>query len=403
MREGTPSRWTVLALGICAQASASSFLYGLPFLIPYLRRTEGLELVQAASLVAAPSLGLVLTLVAWGALADRIGERVVMASGLALAGGVLLASLGTDSFGGRWTAWALVGAAGASVNAASGRAVMGWFAVHERGLAMGARQMSQPLGVALAGLVLPPLARAHGLGVALAAPALACLLVATLVAVFVADPPRPAPNPVTGPGSYDAAEVTGRRRRLRVTPYGTPTLWRVHGASALLVVPQFAVAGFGAEFLVRTRGWDPALAGRVLAAVSLAGAVGRLGAGRWSDVVGSRLGPMRQIAVVCAVLMVTLGLGAATGSALVVVPLALAAVVSVTDNGLGYTATAEIAGRAWSGRALGLQNTAQNLVAFATPPAFAAVVGLGGYPWAFGVCALAPALAAAATPVRATL
>src|SRR5215212_6225134 len=124
MRERVPSRWTVLALGIAAQASASAFLYGLPFLVPYLRRVEGLGLVQAASLVAAPSLGLVLTLVAWGALADRIGERVVMGSGLALAGGVLLASLGTSSFAGRWIAWALVGAAGASVNAASGRAVM---------------------------------------------------------------------------------------------------------------------------------------------------------------------------------------------------------------------------------------------------------------------------------------
>jgi MFS family permease len=387
MRDRLPSRWTVLALGTAAQTSTSAFLYGLPFLVPYLRRTEGLSLVQAGALVAAPSLGLVLTLVAWGALADRFGERVVMASGLALAGALLLASLGLGSYAGRWTTWALVGAAGASVNAASGRAVMGWFGVRERGLAMGTRQMSQPLGVALAGLTLPPLAAAHGLRVALAAPALACILVAALVTWFVADQPR----------------TPAERRqgtRLRDSPYAASTLWRVHGSSALLVVPQFAVAGFGAEFLVRTRGWDAAEAGRVLAAVSLAGALGRLGAGRWSDVVGSRLGPMRQIAVACAALMVALGVGAGTGSALVVVLLALAAVVSVTDNGLGYTATAELAGRSWSGRALGMQNTAQNLVAFATPPCFAALVGVGGYPWAFGLCAVAPVLAAATTPVR---
>src|SRR4051812_5000396 len=388
MVQRVPSRWTVLALGIAAQASASVFLYGLPFLVPYLRRTEHLSLLQAGALVAAPSLGLVLTLVAWGALADRYGERVVMASGLALAGGLLLASLGLGSYAGRWTAWALVGAAGASVNAASGRAVMGWFSVHERGVAMGARQMSQPLGVALAGLTLPALAASHGLGAALAAPALACLLVAALVALLVADPPR--------------TPAERSRTTLRNSPYAATTLWRVHGASALLVVPQFAVAGFGAEFLVRTRGWDPAQAGRVLAAVSLAGAFGRLAAGRWSDVVGSRLRPMRQIAVVCAFVMAALAAGATTGSALVVAPLALAAVVSVTDNGLGYTATAEIAGRAWSGRALSMQNTAQNLVAFATPPAFAALVGLGGYPWAFGLCALTPALAAVATPVRSS-
>jgi MFS family permease len=174
----------------------------------------------------------------------------------------------------------------------------------------------------------------------------------------------------------------------------------VHGASALLVVPQFAVAGFGAEFLVRTRDWDPAQAGRVLAAVSLAGALGRLAAGRWSDVVGSRLRPMRQVAVLSAACMALLGLAAHTGSWLVLLALALASVVSVSDNGLGFTATAELAGRTWSGRALGVQNTAQNLAAFATGPLIGALAGLRGFAVAFGACAVFPLLGAWATPVR---
>jgi sugar phosphate permease len=46
----------------------------------------------------------------------------------------------------------LGGAAAASTNAASGRVVAGWFTRSRRGLAMGIRQMAQPLGVtALAG------------------------------------------------------------------------------------------------------------------------------------------------------------------------------------------------------------------------------------------------------------
>src|SRR5699024_12031482 len=40
--------------------------------------------------------------------------------------------------------------AAASVNSASGRVVMGWFPRHRRGLAMGIRQMSQPLGTSIA-------------------------------------------------------------------------------------------------------------------------------------------------------------------------------------------------------------------------------------------------------------
>ena len=74
--------------------------------------------------------------------------------------------------------FALIGAAGASVNAASGRLVMGWFGAHQRGVAMGVRQMGQPLGVAAAALVMPPLAERHGVGAALAARRLACLVVA---------------------------------------------------------------------------------------------------------------------------------------------------------------------------------------------------------------------------------
>jgi sugar phosphate permease len=50
----------------------------------------------------------------------------------------------------------VAGAAGASVYAASGRLILGWFAARERGLAMGIRQSAQPLGVAVAALT-PPL------------------------------------------------------------------------------------------------------------------------------------------------------------------------------------------------------------------------------------------------------
>ena len=96
-----------------------------------------------------------------------------------------------------------------------------------------------------------------------------------------------------------------------------------------------------------------------------------------------------------------MGVAAHDGSWLVLAALALASVVSVSDNGLGFTATAELAGRAWSGRALGVQNTAQNLAAFATGPLIGALAGLRGFAVAFGACAVFPLLGAWATPVHA--
>jgi MFS family permease len=112
----------MLALGTTAQAVASCLVLGLPFLLPYLRRTEGLTMAQGGALVAAPSLGMVVTLIAWGAFADRYGERLAIALGLGLTGVLGLASAGMSSLGGRAVLFALLGAAGASVNSASGRA-----------------------------------------------------------------------------------------------------------------------------------------------------------------------------------------------------------------------------------------------------------------------------------------
>src|SRR3984885_11559846 len=78
-------RWGVLFAGLVAMTAGCTFQYGLAYLIPAFR-AEGLSLEQAGVLVACPTAGLLLTLVAWGAAADRWGERLVLGAGLALAG-----------------------------------------------------------------------------------------------------------------------------------------------------------------------------------------------------------------------------------------------------------------------------------------------------------------------------
>jgi MFS family permease len=126
-----------------------------------------------------------------------------------------------------------------------------------------------------------------------------------------------------------------------------------------------------------------------------------MSAGHWSDLVGSRLAPMRLVAFAACVSMLVVALTAAIGVWLVVLAVALASIISVADNGLGVTATAELAGRAWSGRALGVQNTMQNVAAFATAPLVGLLAGSFGFAWAFAAVAVFPALGAWLTPVNA--
>ena len=137
----------------------------------------------------------------------------------------------------------------------------------------------------------------------------------------------------------------------------------------LLVVPQFLVWTFALVWLVQDRDWSPAAAGSLVAAAQLAGAVGRIAAGHLSDVVASRMRPLRWVALAAAATMAALGLAAGLDLPLAVGLMVLATVLTVADNGLAFTAVAERAGPFWSGRALGVQNTAQFLTASVVPPA----------------------------------
>jgi hypothetical protein len=84
----------------------------------------------------------------------------------------------------------------------------------------------------------------------------------------------------------------------------------------------------------------------------------------------------------------------------------LVAAIALTSstNGLSFTSTAEHAGPAWSGRALGVHNTGQNLTAAVVPPLMGAVISATAY-WPGFVLAAATACASAAiipVPAQAT-
>jgi MFS family permease len=110
--------------------------------------------------------------------------------------------------------------------------------------------------------------------------------------------------------------------------------------------------------------------------------------------------PIRTIALAAAAAMALLALSDWLSSPVSVAMMVIASVITVSDNGLAFTAIAEIAGPFWSGRALGVQNTSQHLAAAAAAPLFGAVIGVVGYPVAFAACALLPLLAVPVVPVE---
>ncbi|MGN6446011.1 MFS transporter [Amnibacterium sp.] len=375
----------MLALGVLAQAAGTLVVATPAYLIPLLHLQQGIPLAQVGLLVAAPTVGLVLTLVAWGALADRVGERWVIAGGLALAAVCTAAAAAAGGLVPVGVLLLLAGGATGSCNAASGRVVVGWFPRRRRGLAMGIRQMSQPLGVAVAALIVPPLAAAGGVGLPLVVGAVATAALAIACAAGITDPPRPPRSVLVATGN------PYRRDRF---------LLRVHLVSVLLVVPQFTLSTFGLVWLIADLHWSATAAGIVVAVAQFVGAGGRIVVGSLSD----RLGRMRLLRLVAvagvAGLLLLAGSGAAGWAAPAAILLVLTTTVSVADNGLAFTSVAAAAGPGWSGRALGVQNTGQFVAASAVGPGIGALVTAVGFPVAFALVALAPLVALPMVPKR---
>ena len=144
------------------------------------------------------------------------------------------------------------------------------------------------------------------------------------------------------------------------------------------MVPQFAVSVFAFDYLTHVLGWSITDAGILLAMTQFAGAGSRVLAGWWSDRAGSRLGPMRIVAVTIGLTVLVLAVLAYLGAGVAVLALAAASAITTMPNGLAFTAVAERAGSAWAGRALGIQNTFQNVIATLVPTPLALLIGAAG-------------------------
>jgi sugar phosphate permease len=312
------------------------------------------------------------TLLAWGLLADRLSERIVIGIGLSAAGLALAAAGRTHTYGALVAFLFVAGATGASVNAASGRAVMGWFPLRERGLALGVRQTAIPIGGATAAAGLPWLASAGGTRLAFVVLGCGCIVGAVVAATLIRESPAE---------RHEFEDITQPMRDARTWLLGL-------GAGSYLTA-QIAITGFVVLFLHEHRGVSAHAAATLLAGINILGIGARIAAGRWSDRIRARLAPIRSIGVWLAVATAVVAALVDAPLAILIPALAIAGVLSRAWNGLAIVAAAETAGAGRVGTAIGFQQTLLGLFVAGAPPAFAAVA-TGSWRLAFALSALGP-------------
>ena len=364
-------RWAILAAGVFAQAAFSAILLGLPAIAPAVEDVYELTLTQVGVVLAALNLGSIATLLGWGIVADRIGERAVITLGQGGTAAALVWAGNTSSYAGLVAALSVAGALGAGVNAASGRAVMAWFGEDERGLALGIRQMAVPLGGALAAVGLPLLNDHVSLRAAFYGLAVFCAAAAAVAAVLM----RAEPD---------------EEHSVLAQPLRDPRVWLICTASVFYVTTQIALLGFFVLFLHERSGVSTGVAAGGLAVAQVLGGVARIALGRWSDRLRMRIAPLRWIAVALAATVAAVAVLVDAPAAILVPALVLAGALSMAWNGLSFTAAAEAAGRSRSGAAIGLQQTFLSAGSIVAPIGFAALVHHGSWRIAFALAAASP-------------
>jgi MFS family permease len=341
-------------------------------LAPALRDRYDLSLTEIGVMLSAEWIGLTFAMLPWGFAADRFGERVTLAVGLVSCSGFLAGAAFAPDFGTLVALLTLAGVAGGSVQSGSGRAVMRWFGAHERGLALGLRQTAVPFGGFVAAVILPLL---HGTREGFLFLAGVVFVGAIAGAVVL----RSRPDSEL-PEAAEIEATLGDRRLLLLC-----------GVSGVYVVAQVVLMGFLVLFLHDDRGFSTGAAAAALA-VSQVGAAGlRIGVGRWSDVIGSRVRPLRIIGATMALSIALVAVTASAAGWIAAGAIVIATAVSMAWNGLSFTIAAELGGRR-SGAAIGLQQTVLSASGVGAPVAFAALVSWTSWQAAFAVAALFPLL-----------
>lgn len=246
-----PGRWSILALLFAVRTTMAFQFQSVAALAPLIQREFNVGLADiglAIGLYLAP--GIVLA-VPGGAIGGRFGDKAVVMAGLALmlCGGLL------TTVGGAWelqlAGRLIAGTGGVLLNVLMSKMVTDWFAGKEIATAMAIFVNSWPLGIAMALLVLPPIAVAQGLTAAFLA---ATVLIALGLAALAAFYRQPGGNSAAAAAS---AWPTGRTLAALVA---AGLAWGLYNAALSMVF------GFGPTMLAE-RGWTLAAASSVTSVV----------------------------------------------------------------------------------------------------------------------------------------
>jgi MFS transporter, ACS family, aldohexuronate transporter len=270
------TRWFLLAILTGSYGAGAFGVLGISPLTPSLVAGFGLTRLQVALIVPSIYLGGLLFSLPGGRLADRLGARPSLLGGLIVGAVGLAVGALSPTFTTFLLCLFLAGIGWSIVNPALGKAIMDLFPIHERGIAMGIKQMGLTLGGIASALVLPRVAAGLGWRAAIAT----CgLVVALPVALSWRSLGRlndtPSARAASGPREPGGVSEWSWARR--------PAILTFFACGLVLGMVQAAVLSYLPLYTIQALGFDTIGAGLLVACSQAGGAASRLALGAASD------------------------------------------------------------------------------------------------------------------------
>lgn len=248
------SRWSVLALLFTVRVSMAFQFQAVAALSPLIMRDFGIGIADVGLLIGLYLSPGILLAFPGGKIGKRFGDKPAVVAGLVLMviGGLMVAlsPAWEMQIGGRL----LAGVGGVILNVLMSKMVTDWFAGKEIATAMGIFVNSWPVGIALALVVLPPIAEATSLtGAMLFVTGLAVAGLLLLAFLYRAPEAPEAPEAANDGGAPAPSKLVGVGLAAVIT---AGLIWGVYNAALGMVF------GFGPAMLAE-RGWSNSAASSV--------------------------------------------------------------------------------------------------------------------------------------------
>jgi MFS family permease len=244
------NRWSILAILFGVRATMGFQFQSVPAVAPLLAHDFGVGFGDIGLLIGLYLAPGIVVAFPGGAIGRKLGDKPVVVAGLALmiAGGVVMAVVST--WNGQIAGRLIAGMGGVLLNVSMSKMVADWFTRSEIATAMAVFVNSWPVGVAMALVMVPPVADAHGTAlaflVAVGFVGLGLLLLITLYA-----------SPTARAADEGSAMPSGRSLAAIIV---AGAIWSLYNIGCVMIF------GFGPSMLAE-RGWTAASAGSAVSIV----------------------------------------------------------------------------------------------------------------------------------------